>query len=95
MNENNLFDFKPMRNRQAAFFVNHPLVTDDLSEKDFFLNRPSVMGDLNRQDQNANRPLPTDDLQILVKSENALDLELLSRHIIGFIVGSEQGEADE
>ena len=46
MSENNLFDFKRMRSRQAAFFVNHPLVMDDLSEKDIFSNRPSVMGDL-------------------------------------------------
>ena len=76
-------------------FLNRPLTMDDLRELVNYTNRPLIMGDLYGQDQNVNRPLPTDDLQIFIKVENALDLELLAQHIICFIVGSEQGEADE
>ena len=65
-------------------FSNRPLSMGDLSEPGNFSNRPLIMGDLSGRGKNENRQSATDETRISVKAENALDLGLLSRHIIGF-----------
>ena len=70
-------------------FTNRQLTTDDLSEGVFVGDRSSSDRPLatdNNYDFNRfqNHQLPTDEIQIIAKSEKTIDLELLMRHIANF-----------
>ena len=55
-----------------------------MNENNNSLNRQLVNDDLNKNNIFENLPLTMDEMQISTKTENVLDLGLLSRHIIGF-----------
>ena len=49
-----------------------------------FSNRPLLMDNLKKNTTRANRPLPTDDLKIIMKLEDFIDLELLKLQLNAF-----------